>query len=127
MPDLCSFEYAIIRVVPQVERQEFLNAGVVLFAKTRNFLDVRIDKNIARLAHFAPSADRQKVQEQLQAIETICAGGAAAGYFGGLSQSERFNWIVAPSSDIIQCSPVHTGCGKDPAKELDALYKLLVK
>lgn len=127
MPDLCSFEYAIIRVVPQVERQEFLNAGVVLFAKTRGFLETRIDADIARLTHFAPSADHQKVTEQLQAIATICAGGAAAGYFGGLSQSERFNWIVAPSSDIIQCSPVHTGCGEDPANELDALYKMLVE
>ncbi|MCB0260580.1 MAG: DUF3037 domain-containing protein [Calditrichaeota bacterium] len=126
MPAPRSFDYAIIRIVPRVERQEFLNVGVVVFSRTGHFLEVKIDYELARLAAFAPGCELEMVRAQLRAVETVCRGGAEAGYFGTLSQSERFNWLVAPSSTIIQASPVHSGLAENPAEALRALYDLLV-
>ena len=120
------FEYAIIRIVPRVERGECLNVGVVLFCRTRRFLDARIEPDLTRLAAFAPGLDLLPIQEQLAHIPLICQGGKSAGPIGLLPQQERFRWIVAPRSTVIQPSPVHCGICDDPALALDRLLVSLV-
>ncbi|MGH1366409.1 MAG: DUF3037 domain-containing protein [Calditrichia bacterium] len=121
-----AFNYSIIRIIPRVDRQEFLNAGIVLFSRTRHLLTCRIDYSLPRLQSFSPEADIDIIRKQLKAIECICTGDPTAGYFCGLSQSERFSWLVAPTSTIVQMSPAHTGIGSNLSHELDALYDLLV-
>lgn len=126
MPESTSFEYAVIRVVPYVERQEFVNVGIVLFCKTLDFLEAMIDFELRRLMSFSPKSDLKMIRAQLQTIATICSGGAEAGHFGKWSKSERFNWLVSPSSTIIQTSSVHSGISDDPSKALKHLYEFLV-
>lgn len=126
MPAPRSYDYAVIRIVPRVERQEFFNAGVIVFSRTGHYLAAKIDYELAQLAAFAPACDLEMIRSQLRMIEMVCRGGAEAGYFGALSQSERFNWLVAPSSTVIQASPVHSGLAGDPADALQELYNLLV-
>jgi hypothetical protein len=127
MPEDASFNYAVIRVVPRVERQEFVNVGVILFCKERRYLDVALDHSLCRLRAFAPDCDFVMIQEQLCTIEAICHGGPGAGRFAEWSQSERFHWLTGPSSTVIQASPVHAGLCADPAKELERLYDLFVR
>lgn len=127
MPALHAFDYAIVRVVPRVERGEFVNAGVILFSRTGRFLDARIQLDAARLEALAPSIDHEVVQSYLDAIPRICAGGEEAGPIGLLSQSERFHWLVAPRSTIIQTSPVHSGVHHDLAAALEHLFDRLVR
>src|SRR5262245_30760784 len=127
MPASDVFEYAIIRVVPRVEREEFINVGVVLFCRTRHFLDARISLDLQRLAALAPDLDLDALQEQLNHIPVICKGGAAAGPIGILPQAERFRWLVAPRSTIVQPSPVHSGLCDDPQIELDRLVATMVR
>jgi Protein of unknown function (DUF3037) len=126
MPAREVFEYAIIRIVPRVEREEFINAGVVLFCRTRQFLDARIALDAERLNALAPHLDIAAVQEQLSHIPLVCVGGAAAGPIGSLPQPERFRWLVAPRSTIVQPSPVHAGLCDDPQAELDRLVATMV-
>lgn len=121
------FEYAVIRVVPRVEREEFMNAGVILFCRPRKFLEARIELDEERLARFAPWAEVAGVREHLAAIPLICAGGPEAGPIGLLSQAERFHWLVAPRSTVIQPSPVHAGRTADPGRELEKLAVELVR
>ncbi|HEX2062002.1 MAG TPA: DUF3037 domain-containing protein [Thermoanaerobaculia bacterium] len=121
-----AFDYAVIRVVPRVERGEFVNAGVILYSPTARFLDARIGLDSARLEALAPGLDRDVVQSYLDAIPRICAGGAEAGPIGALSQSERFHWLVAPRSTIIQTSPVHAGVHSDLQAALAQLFHKLV-
>lgn len=120
------FDYAIIRVVPHVERQEFVNVGVLLFCKARDYLDTRIDLSLERLKALSPGADADMIRRQLEAILLICRGGAEAGEFATWTLSERFHWLVAPSSTVVQMSPVHGGLCEDPQSELEQLYVLLV-
>jgi hypothetical protein len=120
------FSYAIIRVVPRVERGERLNAGVVLHSRQHRFLAARVGLDEARLRAIAPDLDPAAVRAHLQAIERIAAGGPAAGPIAALDASERFGWIVAPSSTMIQPSRVHTGLTDDPAAMLERLYSELV-
>ena len=122
-----AFDYAVVRVVPRVERGEFVNAGVILFSRTAGFLDARIELDAARLNALAPSIDHEVVQSYLDAIPRICAGGSEAAPIGLLSQSERFHWLVAPRSTIIQTSPVHSGVHSDPAAALMHLFEKLVR
>jgi hypothetical protein len=122
-----AFQYAIVRVVPHVERGECVNAGVVLFCRPRRFLAARIELDEARLRALAPDVDVAAVRGHLDAIERIAAGDPAAGPIAALPASERFHWLVAPSSTIIQPSPVHTGLSDDPAGELDHLVARLVR
>src|SRR5438445_12647264 len=110
------YSYAVLRVVPHVEREEFLNAGVILFARTLNFLDVRMALNDARLRALAPDIDLALVREHLKTFAAITAGDPGGGPIAGLSQSERFHWLTAPRSTIIQTSPVHVGRSDDPEK-----------
>ena len=127
MPALHAFDYAVVRVVPRVERGEFLNAGVILFSRTARFLEARIELDAARLRALAPSIDAEVVQSYLEAIPSICAGGEEAGPIGLLSQSERFHWLVAPRSTIIQTSPVHSGVHGDLPAALANLFEKLVR
>jgi hypothetical protein len=122
-----AFDYAVVRVVPRVERGEFLNAGVILFSRTGRFLEARIELDPIRLGALAPSLDREVVQSYLDAIPRICTGGAGAGPIGALSQSERFHWLVAPRSTIIQTSPVHSGVHQDLPAALAHLFAKLVR
>jgi hypothetical protein len=126
MPEQSAFDYAVVRVVPQVERDEFINVGVILFCRTRQFLKARIRLDPQRLAALDPTLDLKMVQEHLALFPRICAGGAEAGALGELSQSERFHWLVSPRSTVIQISPVHSGIGDDPQAALDDLFTRLV-
>jgi Protein of unknown function (DUF3037) len=126
MPDLCTFDYAIIRVVPRVEREEFLNAGVLLFCSAQAFLGVRIELDHQRLSAFAPALDPLMAEEYLNTIPVVCAGGKDAGPVGRLSQRERFHWLVAPRSTIIHTSPVHCGLCINPEAALDQLFDEMV-
>ena len=127
MPAMHAFDYAVVRVVPRVERGEFLNAGVILFSRTGRFLEARIALDAARLSALAPSIDHEVVQSYLDAIPRICTGGDDAGPIGLLSQSERFHWLVAPRSTIIQTSPVHSGVHNDLPAALAHLFGKLVR
>ena len=124
MPEPCSYDYAVIRVVPDVTRQEFVNAGVILFCRTRRFLAAQVHLDVQRLAALAPGIDVDAVQRQLDLLPAICAG---EGPVGGLGQAEAFHWIVAPHSTMIQCSPVHSGITLDPAGEMARLMSTLVE
>ncbi len=104
-----TFDYSILRVVPRVEREEFVNAGVVVFCLEKRYLDARILLNVDRLKALWPEVDADLVREHLAAIPRICAGDAEAGPIARLSQRERFHWLTSPRSTIIQPSPVHTG------------------
>ena len=120
------FTYAVIRVVPSVVRGEQLNAGVVLFCKARGFLAARVGLDEARLAALAPAADAASIRAHLAAIARIAAGDPAAGPMAALPLGERFGWLAAPSSTVIQPSPVHTGLCDDPQRALDELFAELV-
>lgn len=127
MPAHSVFEYAVIRVVPRVERGECINAGVVLFCRTRRFLAARISLDETRLRVLAPDIDLPALREQLEHIPRVCAGGPAAGVLGELPAHERFRWLTAPRSTIVQPSPVHCGLTNDPSDELDRLVAALVR
>ena len=126
MPALNSYDYAIVRVVPCVERGEYINAGVILFCRTRRFLDALVYLDIQRLTTLYPAVDLDMVQRHLDIIPLVCAGSADAGAIGQLSQSERFHWLVSPRSTIIQTSPAHSGLSTDPAATLEHLLKTMV-
>jgi hypothetical protein len=118
-----SFDYALLRVVPRVERQEFINAGVVVYCPEKQYLAARVRFDAARLKALWPEADVALVEKHLQAVERICAGDAAAGPIAKLSQRERFHWLTSPRSTIIQPSPVHTGVCDETGGLLDRLEK----
>ena len=122
-----SFDYAIVRVVPRVERDEFVNAGVILFCRTRRFLGARIELDARRLAALAPSLDITEVERYLATIPIICAGGPGSGPIGALPLADRFHWLVAPRSAMIQTSPVHTGLCDSPAAALEELLAAAVR
>ena len=109
MPAPASFDYAILRVVPRVERQEFMNAGIIVFCLEKRYLAARVHLDKDRLRALWPEADVALVNQHLEAIPRICEGEPDAGPIALLSQRERFHWLVAPRSTIIQPSPVHTG------------------
>ena len=121
-----SYDYALIRVVPSVERGECLNVGVLLFCRTQRFLGVRIHLDQARLLALSPDLDLATVQQELDDIVQICEGGPQAESMGQMSQSERFHWLVSPSSTVIQTSPVHTGLSSNPEAALEQLFKTMV-
>jgi hypothetical protein len=120
------FQYAILRVIPRVERGESLNAGVVLFSRRHGFLAARTELDGAALAALSPGCDPAEVRAHLETLERVAAGDAAGGPIAALEPSERFHWLTAPSSTIVQASAVHTGLTADPAAELDHLFTQLV-
>lgn len=118
-----SFDYAILRVVPRVERQEFMNAGVLVFCLEKRYLAARIRLDRDRLKALWPDADSDLVSRHLEAVERICAGDQTAGPIALLPLRERFHWLVSPRSTIIQPSPVHTGLCDETDQLLDRLDK----
>jgi len=126
MPARNSYDYALVRLVPHVERGECINVGVILFCRTRRFLGALIHLDSARVLALAPHLDLDFVRQHLDRIPLICAGGEQAGSIGFLSQPERFHWLVSPRSTIIQTSPVHSGLCDDPQKALEKLFQEMV-
>lgn len=126
MPAAETYDYAVVRVVPRVEREEFVNAGVILSCPAAAFLAARIELDEARLLALDGGVDLELVRRHLAIIPRICAGGAEAGPIGLLPQRARFYWLTAARSSIIQTSPVHTGRCTDPAAALDHLLARMV-
>ncbi len=126
MHAVSSYDYAIIRIVPYVERGECMNAGVILFCPTQRFLDALISLDHQRLAALAPQLDYDALSSHLDAIPVICRGGEESGMFRHMSQSERFQWLVSPRSTIIQTSSLHSGLCTDPRETLEHLLKMMV-
>jgi hypothetical protein len=123
--NLASFDYAIVRVVPRVERGEFINVGVILFSRTRRFLDACVEVDRARLAALAPASfDLDRLEANLALIPAIARG---AGPIGALPLADRFHWLTAPRSTVVQTSPVHCGQSSDPAAALERLMGLMVR
>ena len=120
------FEYAVIRVVPRVEREEFLNVGVALYCKNRKFLKACFELNEPRIRAFAPDINMEEVNEYLIAFQQICEGNKDAGPISLLPMPERFRWLTAPRSTIIQTSSVHSGLCDDAEDKLKQLYQKLV-
>ena len=127
MPDKFRYDYAVIRVVPKVDRDEFINAGVIVSCPDLKFLEARIKLNEVRLLALDPSVDLELVRNHLASIPTICRGGDDAGSIGRLPQRQRFYWLVAPRSTVIQTSPVHTGRCSDPTAALEHLLAKMVE
>jgi hypothetical protein len=121
------FQYAVIRVVPRIERDEFVNAGVIVFCRTRGFLGARVAFDEARVRALAPAADLSGVPDYLDAIVRVAAGDPDAGPIATLPPSERFGWLAAPSSTVVQTSAIHTGLSDDPQQTLDQLFARLVQ
>jgi hypothetical protein len=127
VPTPCTYDYAIVRVVPRVERGEFVNAGVIVSCAEQGLLQAAIELDEARLLALDPHADLAALRAALSAIPRICAGGDAAGALGRLSVRERFHWLVAPRSSSVQTSAVHTGRCVTPGLMLDQLMRRLVR
>jgi hypothetical protein len=121
------FEYALLRVVPRVERGEFINAGVVLYCKGAMFLDARVHLDPERLRALDPNLDPKTVQEHLEVARRVCEGGPDAGAVGLLPPGQRFGWLVAPRSTVVQPSPVHTGFADDPEETIEHLLQVMVR
>lgn len=126
MPGAETFPYALLRAVPSLQRGEALNVGVVVHCRRLAFLGARTNVDAARLAMLGGDLDLDAVRAHLQLVERVAAGDASAGPIARLERSERFGWIVAPSSTVVQPSPVHTGLCEDPAALLDRLFATLV-
>lgn len=123
MPDKTTYEYAIIRVVPKVEREEFMNIGVIVFSQRKKFLDLKYLVNEDRLRAFAPKIDMALIHSYLKAWELICKGGLKGGPIGQLEIQVRFRWLTANRSTIIQSSAVHPGLCEQPEAVLERLFK----
>jgi Protein of unknown function (DUF3037) len=126
VPGRETFQYAILRVVPRVERGEALNAGVVLFSRRHRFLAARTGLDEAALAAMAPGCEASEVRSHLRTLERVAAGDPAGGPIAAMEASERFHWLTAPASTIVQPSAVHTGLTSDPEAELEHLFARLV-
>ncbi len=122
-----SYDYAVVRVVPRVEREEFVNVGVIVSCPQQDFLEARIELDEKRLQALDPTVSLEAVRAHLASIPSICAGGPAAGPIGQLSRRERFHWLVAPRSTIIQVSPVHTGRCTELNAILEHLLNVMVR
>ena len=127
MPAEHTYDYAIIRVVPRVDRGELINVGVILSCPAVDFLEARIALDTPRLLALDPALDVEATRANLEMIPRVCAGGAQGGEIAALPQRSRFHWLVSPRSTIIQFSPVHTGQTDDPAKALERLMETMVR
>jgi hypothetical protein len=121
------YDYAVFRVVPRVEREEFVNVGVIVSCPAKDFLEARVEVDEPRLLALDPSLDLESIRAHLATIPAICAGGEQAGPIGHLTQRERFHWLVAPRSTTIQVSAVHTGSCSDPTEVLEHLLNTMVR
>lgn len=120
------YEYAVIRIVPRVEREEFLNVGVILYCPKKGFLKVRYQLDEARLKAFSCNLEVEELEEYLQTLERICIGGKNGGPIGVLPIASRFRWLTATRSTIIQTSKIHPGFCIEPVETLNRLYQQLV-
>ncbi len=129
MPDSAHspFSYAVLRVVPRVERGERFNAGVVLYCRQLSFLGARVELDEELLSALATDVEPDELRGHLEALASVAAGHEGSGPIGALPQSDRFGWLVAPSSTMIQPSEVHTGLCTDPRATLDQLFEELVR
>lgn len=125
MPE-AAFSYAVLRVVPSVERGEAINVGVVVYSRQHDFLSLRVQLDEARLAALDPDCDPEPIRARLAALRVVAAGDGDGGALAELPASDRFGWLTAPSSTMIQPSEVHTGLTDDPAATLDHLFQTLV-
>lgn len=123
----CSYDYAIIRVVPRVDREEFVNVGVIVSCPALDYLAARIELDEIRLRALHPGIDLETVRQNLASIPTICAGGPGSGPIGRLTPRERFHWLVAPRSTMIQTSSVHTGRCDQPSQLMENLLGKMVR
>jgi hypothetical protein len=121
-----AFSYAVLRVVPSVERGEAINVGVVVYSRQHDFLSLRVQLDEARLAALDPDCDPEPIRARLAALRVVAAGDGDGGALAELPASDRFGWLTAPSSTMIQPSEVHTGLTDDPAATLDHLFRTLV-
>jgi Protein of unknown function (DUF3037) len=121
------FEYAVVRVVPRVEREEFINVGVILLCAKQKFLSSLLELNEERLKFLCTSVDVEEVRTHMQSFDRICKGGEAGGSIGALPLAERFRWLTASRSTVVQCSQVHPGLCDDPNATLKRLFEQLVK
>jgi hypothetical protein len=120
------FEYAVIRVVPRVEREEFLNVGVILYCSSQRFLKTEFQLNKNRLVAFSPDLDIDEIECRLKAFKQVCTGGKDGGPIGKLAIASRFRWLIAARSTIVQTSPVHPGLCVDAGETMERLYNQLV-
>jgi hypothetical protein len=127
MPENYLFEYAVIRVVPHVEREEFLNVGIILYCSGQKFLKALYELDEARLRVFCDKLDLNELKEHVSSFDKICRGGKDAGPIGKLSMPERFRWLTAERSTMLQSSKVHPGLCTDAAEMLERLFTQLVK
>jgi hypothetical protein len=126
MPEQDLFEYAVIRVVPKVEREEFLNVGVILYCAKQKFLQIKCDVNEERLSAFCKKTDIEMLKEYLKAFEQVCEGKTEAGEIGKLPIAERFRWLTATRSTVVQTSKVHPGLCNNAGEKLEKLFGELV-
>ena len=126
MQELHLYEYAVLRIVPRVEREEFINAGVVLYCGRKKFLQVRFEVNPLKLAAFGPALDVDELACYLSAFERICKGVKDSGTIGQLPVAERFRWLTATRSTVVQCSKVHPGMCSEPLEKVETLFRELV-
>jgi hypothetical protein len=127
VPDPSTYDYAVIRVVPRVEREEFVNAGIIVSCPVLDFLQARIELDERRVLALDPHADLETIRAHLERIPLICAGGEAAGPIGKLTARERFGWLIAARSTVIQASPSHTGRCADPHALMEHLLAAMVR
>ena len=127
MPERHKFDYAVVRLVPRVERGEFVNVGAILFCPSRRYLEARFEPDARRIAAIAPWLGADEVDRLLAPIAAVCAGGDEAGPIGRLSPRQRFDWLVSPRSTVVQTSPVHSGFCTDPDAELEHLLDCMVR
>ena len=121
------FQYALLRVVPRVERGEFINAGVVLYCQDAKYLDARVHLDPERLGALGPNLDPEAVLAHLEVARRVCEGGPEAGAVGLLPPGQRFGWLAAPRSTVVQPSPVHTGIAEDPEEAIEHLLRVMVR
>ncbi len=126
-PRRSAFEYAVVRVVPDVEREEFVNAGLILFARERRFLRARTRLDADALEAMHPGCDIERLRRQLDLLERIASGDVATGPFAGMDQSKRFHWLTTPRSTLVQPGPLHAGTTDDPATTFERLWGTLVE
>lgn len=126
MPNRVTYEFAVIRLVPKVEREEFINIGVILFSKRKKYLGIKYNIDAKRINAFTDEVDIEMITKYLQAWELICEGKADSGSIGQLEQASRFRWLIASRSTIIQSSPTHPGLCHDPEKVLIDIFNRYV-
>jgi hypothetical protein len=127
MPSRSAFSYAVLRIVPDIEREEFVNVGLILFDRERRFLAARAVHDESALDALRTGCDHPAIRRQLELIEQIAAGTAATAPFDAMSQSERFHWLTTPRSTIVQTGPMHAGTTDDPAATFEHLFGVLVR